>query len=88
MPSTIPPRMLVPRLAAAASMVVLPLLYAQGAGLPRAGESGAMMPRFSHGKELSCTQRAHERVRALMDGLPRAGFDVRPSARNRPCKRR
>ena len=82
-----------PGLAVAANLVVLPLLYARGAGFEapgagpaQVGESGAMVTRFGHGGELSCAQRAHERVKALMAGLPWASFDVRPSARNRSCK--
>jgi len=86
MPPTISLRVLVLGIAAAASAVVLPLLCAQAAGLAQVGESGTMVQRFGHGKELSCAQRAHERVKALMAGLPWAAFDVRPSARNRPCK--
>jgi hypothetical protein len=86
MSSTISQRLLVPGLAAAASVVVLPLLHAQGVGVAQVGESSAMMPRSGHVKDLGCTQKAHERVRALMDNVPWPRFDVRPSARNWPCK--
>jgi hypothetical protein len=78
--------MLVLGIAAAANMVVLPLPFAQGSGLGQVDESGTTVTRIGHHKELSCAQRAHERVKALMAGLPWASFDVRPSARNRSCK--
>jgi hypothetical protein len=86
MPFIISHRVLMPGLAAAAGMVVLPLLHAQGVGTAQVGVPRGGVPRFGHDKEVSCTQRAHERVKALMAGLPWTGFDVRPSARNRPCK--
>jgi hypothetical protein len=46
---------------------------------------GAGVPRFNHAKQETCAQRAHERVKAVMEGTPWPRPDGRPVASNRHC---
>ena len=47
---------------------------------------GTDVPRFRHDKEPGCAALAHQRVRALLDGVPWPPPDPRPVASNRPCR--
>jgi hypothetical protein len=68
-------------LAAAAGIAVGTLPCAQSADATH----GFGQP-LRRDKDKTCTERAHERVEALMAGVPWVRSDHHPAAKNRPCK--
>jgi hypothetical protein len=68
---------------AIAGLAVQPAHAAEPASPGGAGQGS--VPRFRHDKDLTCAERAHQRVRALLDGVPWPRSDGRPVAGNRHC---
>jgi hypothetical protein len=81
MPFTASPRIPLLVLVAAACVAARSLPCAQSAEATH----GFGQP-FRHDKDITCAQRAHERVKALMAGVPWVRAGHHPTASNRPCK--
>jgi len=84
MPFTVYSRLPLLILAVTAGVAVPPPPCAQSAAVARDG--GFAYRSFRRDKDESCAQRAHERIKALMAGIPWVRSDGHPAAKNRQCK--
>jgi hypothetical protein len=70
----------------AAAIVLYPICSVAATETPNGEHGASRVPRFrAETSETACADRAHERVRALMRGVPWHHTDGRPAAKNRDC---
>jgi hypothetical protein len=69
------------------SVVAIPLFSAQSANALRpADRDESQTSLFGHHRQQTCAQTVHERVKAVMDGVPNTHSGKRTVATNRDCR--
>ena len=82
MPFSLPRRAMLRGLAVVA--YAIPVAASAEVALP-AGRGAVSLPHLGQRKVASCAETAHQRVKALMGGVPWPRPDNRPAANNRHC---
>jgi hypothetical protein len=70
----------------AVAMMLCPICSVAATEAPNGEHRAGGVPRFRvESNDATCADRAHERVRALMHGVPWHPTNGRPAAKNRDC---